>query len=140
FGAAIMLALFFQAARLALVTFDPYLSSYPIAKALKKLPPGTLVFNGQYYAFSSIPYYTGDEPLLLNGRVNNLEYGSYAPGSPAVFIGDPEFLQIWRQPKRAYLVTYDEDRKRLETIVGASYLYLVMTSGGKQLLANSPVR
>jgi 4-amino-4-deoxy-L-arabinose transferase-like glycosyltransferase len=140
FGTAIMLALFFQAARLALVTFDPYLSSYPIAKALKKLPSGTLVFNGQYYAFSSIPYYTDDEPLLLNGRVNNLEYGSYAPGAPAVFIGDPEFIQLWRQPKRTYLVTYDEDRKRLETIVGASHLYLVMTSGGKQLLANSPVR
>ena len=138
-GTAIMLALFLQAARLALVAFDPYLSSYPVAKALGTLPPGRLIFNGQYYAFSSIPYYTDQEPLLLNGRVNNLEYGSYAPGAPSVFIQNPEFIQLWNQPARAYVVTYDEDRKHLETLVGASHLYPVMTSGGKQLLTNLPL-
>ena len=136
-GTAVMLAVFFQAARLALVVFDPYLSSYPIAKALNGLPAATLIFNGQYYAFSSIPFYTDRQPLLLNGRVNNLEYGSYAPGAPDIFIDDARFVQMWSQPGPVFVVTYDEDRKHLEALVGAARLHIVSSSGGKQLLVNS---
>ena len=133
---AVMLVLFFQAARLALIVFDPYLSSFAIARELNALPPANLIFNGQYYDFSSIPFYTSRQPLLLNGRVNNLEYGSYAPGSPRVFIGDKDFVRIWSQPKRAFVVTYDEERRHLEALVGVDKLRLVMSSGGKELLAN----
>src|SRR6185503_10244630 len=78
-GIAVMMALFFHAARLALVTFDPYLGSRPLAEALNAAPPGKLVIDDQYYAFSSIFFYTNRDALLLNGRVNNLVYGSYAP-------------------------------------------------------------
>ena len=39
-AAAIMMLVFFHAARLALVTFDPYLSSRPLAQALIDSPPG----------------------------------------------------------------------------------------------------
>ena len=34
---AIMMVLFYQAARLALIAFDPYLGSYPLAQALNRL-------------------------------------------------------------------------------------------------------
>jgi len=37
-----------------------------------------------YYTYSSIFFYTGRSALLLNGRYNNLVYGSYAPGAPDV--------------------------------------------------------
>ena len=82
------MVIFFQAARLALVRFDGYLGSYPLAQALMKAPPGQLVEANSYYAFSSVFFYTGRTALLLNGRNNNLEYGSYAPGAPDVFIDD----------------------------------------------------
>ena len=48
---ACMMILFFQAARLALVVFDPYLSSRPLASALLAAPDGKLILNGQYYTF-----------------------------------------------------------------------------------------
>ena len=50
-----------------------------------------IIVDSQYYIYSSIAYYTDRPELLLNGRWNNLEYGSYAPGAPNVFINDAEF-------------------------------------------------
>src|SRR6185369_15755140 len=86
-----MMVLFFHAARLALVVFDPYMGSRPLAEALLQAPPGNLIVDGQYYTFSSVLFYTNRRAMLLNGRVNNLEYGSYAPDAPQdVFIKDSD--------------------------------------------------
>ena len=93
-----MMVLFFHAARLALVVFDPYMSSRPLAEALLRAPPGKLIVDDQYYTFSSVFFYTNRTALLLNGRVNNLEYGSYAPDAPQdVFIDDPDLPALWAQ-------------------------------------------
>ena len=53
-----MLVLFFQAARMALVVFDPYMSSRPLADALLRAPEGKLIVDHHYYTFSSIFFYT----------------------------------------------------------------------------------
>jgi hypothetical protein len=135
---AVMMVLFFHASRLALIKFDPYLGSRPLAQALLKSPPGQLILNGEYYSFSSVFFYTGRTALLLNGRVNNLEYGSYAPGSPAVFIGDAQFTELWSKPQRSYVLTDADDLSRLTRIVDTASLHKVAESGGKLLLANQP--
>ena len=49
-----MLVCFFQAARIAMVSFDPYLSSAPLAEVFNRAPGGTLISNGAYYTFSSV--------------------------------------------------------------------------------------
>src|SRR5438067_1632052 len=95
---AVAMIIFFQAARMALARFDSDLGSYPLAQALRKTPPGQLIEADAYYAFSSIFFYTNRTALLLNGRSNNLEYGSYAPGAPQVFIDDRKFQSLWSQP------------------------------------------
>ncbi len=112
------MVIFFQAARLALVRFDSYLGSYPLAQSLMKSPPGQLVEANAYYAFSSVFFYTGRTALLLNGRVNNLEYGSYAPGAPDVFIDDAKFSALWQSHSRCYLLAYGSEKSRLENLVG----------------------
>jgi hypothetical protein len=137
-AAALMMVLFFQAARLALVVFDPYLSSRPLAEALLRAPQGELIVDDQYYAFSSVFFYTGRSALLLNGRVNNLEYGSYAPHAPAVFINDSEFQKLWLTPARYYLVADHSALPRLERLVGRAELNVVASSGGKLVLTNNP--
>ena len=83
-----MMLIFFHAARLSMITFNPYLGSKPLAEALMQAPPGKLIEADAYYAFSSVFFYANRQALLWNGRRENLEYGSYAPGAPAVFIGD----------------------------------------------------
>ena len=132
----VMMVLFLHAARGAMVVFDPYLSSRPLAEALRKSPPGQVIFDNQYYTFSSVFFYAGARGFLLNGRVNNLEYGSYAPGAPTVFIDDAEFQRLWRKPERFYLLVEGPAMPRLEKLVGKEALYQVTTSGGKLLLAN----
>jgi hypothetical protein len=133
---AAMMIVFFHAARLALVRFDPYLGSRALAEALLQAPKGELIVDDQYYAFSSIFFYANRRGLLLNGRVMNLEYGSYAPGAPNVFIDDSELKKIWRVDGRRYLVAAMPAVPRLEKLLGKTALRLVASSGGKFLFTN----
>lgn len=89
-----------------------------------------------YYTYSSVFFYTNRTALLLNGRINNLVYGSYAPGAPDVFIDDAQFRQLWLSPERYYIVAADSAMPRLEKLTGKSPLNVVSASGGKVLLAN----
>ncbi len=77
--------------------------------------------------------------MLLNGRFNNLVYGSYAPGAPAVFMDDPAFQQEWSLPKRCYLVAEAPGVARIEKLIRRADLNLVAASGGKFLLTNHPL-
>src|SRR5262249_17897685 len=105
-AAALMMIVFFHAARMALVVFDPFLTSRPLAEAILRSPEGTLINNRHYYAFSSVTFYTNRDALILNGRFFNLEYGSYAPNAPDVFIDNDRFKQLWQGPQRYYLLAY----------------------------------
>jgi hypothetical protein len=136
FGAALMMVLFFHAARLAMAVFDPYMSSRPLANAILKAPEGTLIIDHHYYTFSSIFFYTDRTALLRNGRFNNLEYGAYAPGAPDVFIDDSQFRVLWQKPERCYIVAMKNVVPKLESLVGAEHLNVVAESGGKVVLTN----
>jgi 4-amino-4-deoxy-L-arabinose transferase-like glycosyltransferase len=134
----LMMVLFFHAARLALVVFDPYLSSRPLAEALLVQPPGQLIVERHLYPFSSVAFYTGLNPLLLNGKRMNLEYGAAAPGAPAVFLNDSEFTAVWTSPKKYYFIARQQEADRIENLVGKEHFATISSSGGKVLLRNSP--
>lgn len=129
-GLALAMALFFQAARWAMVSFDPYLSSRALAEAYLNAPAGRLVLDDQYYSFSSVVFYANADVLLLNGRVNNIEYGSNAPGAPDVFVDDAGFRELWSAPEPVYLATFEERLSELPRgrVIGSA--------GGKVLLTN----
>ena len=133
---AAMMVLFLHASRMALVIFDPYLSSRPIAEALLHAPQGQLIVDGAYYPFSSVLFYSNKDALLLNGRINNLEYGSYAPRSPSVFIDDAAFIRRWSGTIRYYLVTDSSGFARLSALAGAARFHQIAESGGKFLFTN----
>jgi hypothetical protein len=136
---ALAMVLFIHASRAALVVFDPYLSSRPIAAALMRAPKGELIITGAYYAFSSVIFYTGRNALLWNGRYDNLEYGSYAPGSAPVFIDDQQFQSLWNSGERYFVVCDGERRSHLQESAASNRLFLVAESGGKTLYSNLPV-
>jgi len=137
---ATMMVIFFQAARLALVVFDPYMSSRPIAEALNRLPQGEVIIEGDYNSRSSISFYHQDHALILNGRYFVLEYGSYAPDAPKVFIDDNDLLGIWKRPDRYYLVTTNELAPRIRTLAKDLPIYEVISAGGKTILSNQPAQ
>jgi len=130
---------FVHAARLALVVFDPYLSSRPLAEAINHAPPGKLIVDHHYYTYSSVFFYTNRDALLLNARINNLVYGSYAPGAPDVFINDAQWRDLWLAPERYYLVAADSTMPRLEQLVTPQNLTKVTEAGGKFVLTNHPL-
>jgi 4-amino-4-deoxy-L-arabinose transferase-like glycosyltransferase len=131
----VMMLVFLQAARLALITFDPYLSSYQLANALKQAPPGELIEGDAYYAFSATFFYTNQQALLWNGRSANLEYGSYAPGAKKVFIDDAQLKGLWLRPQRTYLLVYGTDMPHLNDLL-ERHFSVVASSGGNYLLGN----
>jgi len=135
-SAALMMVVFFHAARLAMVTFDPYMSSRPLAEALLRAPGGTLIVDHHYYTFSSVFFYTNRDALLLNGRFHNLEYGAYAPGAPPVFLDDSQFKDLWTRPERSYLLARTSVLPRLEKLVGDQQINVVAESGGKFVVTN----
>jgi 4-amino-4-deoxy-L-arabinose transferase-like glycosyltransferase len=133
----VMMVLFFHAARVAMVAWDPYLSSRPLAEAQRASKPGKLIVDDQYYAFSSVFFYANTRAYLLNGRVNNLVYGSYAPDAPKdVFIDDNDFQRMWQSGQRYYLTAAGPALPRLERLVGKSAMYTLAASGGKYLFTN----
>jgi len=140
---SLMAILFFQAARIAMSAFDPFLSSRLLADALLRAPSGKLIVDHHYYWFSSVLFYTNAEnnrgALLLNGRFNNLVYGSYAPGAPDVFIDDAQWKTLWLAPERYYLAIKQDASERLTKLVDPKLLFVVTQSGGKLLLTNHPV-
>ena len=140
FGLAAMMVLFLNAARTAMIVFDPYLSSKELATAIHDSPPGQVILGDQYYVFSSVFYYADlKDALLLNGRYQNLEYGSYAPGAPNVFLSDSELRPLWHSAQRAYLVLEGPKVLGVSQNIGKESMHLVKASGGKYLFTNHPL-
>ena len=136
---AVMMILFCHASRSALAVFDPYLSSRPLATALQHAPDGRLIVDGEYYSFSSVFFYADRTALLLNGRRDNLEYGSYAPlapGAPRIFIDDADFARQWNSAAPYYLLTDQTRLAQVGALVGQQRLHEVAASGGKFLFTN----
>lgn len=139
FATALMMLTFFHAARLALIVFDPFLSSRPLAEAIRKAPPGNLIVDHHYYTYSSVFFYLGRDALLVNGRFHNLEYGAAAPNAPDVFVNDAQFKNLWLSEQRYYLVGNSAAYRRLIPLVGEDNFHEVAASGGKFVWANHPV-
>jgi 4-amino-4-deoxy-L-arabinose transferase-like glycosyltransferase len=136
---AVMMVLFFQAARVALVAFDPYMSSKPLADALNNAPAGQLVVDHHYYTYSSVFFYTNRTAFLLNGRFNNLVYGSYAPGAADIFLTDAQFKKRWGTPDRYYFVADEHGLERIQPTVPDIRANVVVFSGGKFVVTNHPL-
>ena len=137
---AVMMVVFLHAARTAMVTFDPYLSSRPLVRVLEQSPPGDLIIDHHYFWYSSVFFYTDRTALLLNGRFFGMVYGSYAPTSAEPFIDNAQFQTLWQKPARYYLFAKVSQFNDLVRLVGANRLITVSTSGGKMLLTNHPLQ
>jgi 4-amino-4-deoxy-L-arabinose transferase-like glycosyltransferase len=137
---ALMMVLFFHAARVAMIRFDPFLSSRPLVSTLDHSPPGKLIIDHHYFWFSSVFFYTNRTALLLDGRYFGMVYGSYAPGAPDVFLNDDQFRHLWQTPDRYYIFCRNSAAvDHLHQTLGTQELDAVAVSGGKYLLTNHPI-
>ena len=133
---ALMMVVFIQCAHVALGVFAPVLGSKPLADAiLSELKPGEqIVCDGEYANASSVNFYTGQQMLIFNGRINGLWYGSLFPDAAPIFIDDAELARLWTSPGHLYFVTGADDRRAYLEKLGP--VHELARSGGKFLFTN----
>ena len=131
-----MIVLFIECAHLAMGVFYPVLGSQPLAAAIQRtLRPGEqIVCDGEYAGASSVNFYTGQQMLIYEGRINGLWFGSLFPDAPPIFLGGPQLTALWTGPNRIYFVTGKEDRKEFLAKLGP--VYELAESGSKYVLTN----
>jgi hypothetical protein len=91
--------------------------------------------NGDYEAFSSVNYYTHRQMRILNGRRNNIWYGSTFPDAPQIFDNDASFARLWASTTPVLLLTAEDEVPAAAKEHAACRL---AKWGGKLLLTNAP--
>jgi 4-amino-4-deoxy-L-arabinose transferase-like glycosyltransferase len=140
-AAACAMLAFFHSANAAYATFEPRLSSRPVADELLKWlrPDDRLVIYGEFGAGSSLGFYAHRQVWIYNGRYNGLEFGSYLPGAPRIFLTDRDFPDVWNGPARVFLFVPPEQRQHALVRLPFDRAYLVAEKGGKALFVNRPL-
>jgi len=133
-----MMIIFIECAHLALNAFYPILGSKQFAVAIQqRFQPGELIVcDGEFANASSVRFYTGQQLLILNGRITGLWYGSLFPDAPEIFLDDARFAKLWVGTSRVYLVTGDP--KKLASLTSIAPAYLLAKAGGRYVLSNRP--
>lgn len=119
-----------------LSTFYPILGSEPLAKAIRQQwrSGDTVVIDGEYTNGSSVHFYLGEPVYMLNGRINNLWYGSLYADAPHRFETTETFLPLWQAAGRVFFITHDPARTQAwQKAHGGT---VVASSSGKYVLLN----
>ena len=134
-----MMATFLFAVHLAMGIFYPVLGSKALAVAINREFRGSdkIVIDGTHSQASSINFYTGRQLHMLNGRTDNLWYGSLFPDCPAVFEDDSSFKKMWQGESRVFFVVYDPSGKEKLDALASPY-FEIAKSGGKWVYSNRP--
>ncbi|MES2393935.1 MAG: glycosyltransferase family 39 protein [Acidobacteriota bacterium] len=133
---------FLLAAHLGLRTFSPVLTSAQLAKAIApQLQPQDLIaIHGEYESGSTLGFYLQRADIhILEGRSSNLWYGSFFPDSPKIFETPDSLAKKWQGPQRIFLWQSRTDPpSQLPPLPGP--VYILVKSGGKEIVSNQPNR
>ena len=138
-------AIFLIAAHIALVRFGPMLSSQDLAEKIQELEDDrvisrdneVLLYGDQAYG-SSIPFYLGEDVLLVEGRSSSMLFGSTFPDARRIFLSDADLLARWGTGERKLLFVPLEKRDAVDKLLGPHQVLLEETSG-KALLTDRPL-
>ncbi|MGB7022500.1 MAG: hypothetical protein WBD73_01760, partial [Candidatus Acidiferrales bacterium] len=91
---------------------------------------------GEYDAASSIGFYTRRRIWIFNGRYNGLEFGSYYPDAPHIFLDDHTFWPLWNGKERVFLVIPPEETQQALVRMPPKTTFLLAQIGGKAVYVN----
>jgi 4-amino-4-deoxy-L-arabinose transferase-like glycosyltransferase len=135
-------AVFLIAAHIALVRFEPMLSSHAMADTInhiaKKGSDATLILYGDVADGSSLLFYTQRQALLVNGRVSSVLWGSNYADAPHVLISDADLLALWGNGPRRFLFVPGESRDHVAGLLGTR-AYLLQELSDKALYTDRPL-
>jgi len=133
---------FLLAVFLGLRTFSPVLTSAQLAESIAPQvhPQDLIAIHGEYESGSTLGFYLQRTDIhILDGRSSNLWYGSFFPDAPPIFETRQSLADKWNEPKRIFLWqdTQNEDQ---DVFSPPGPVYVLVTSGGKEILSNQPNR
>ena len=138
---ALGMTLTLLAAHEGLVRFNPILGSKGLAEAIlavqhdKPQPNDIILMDGEYTFGSTLTFYTRQTVGVVNGRVNTLWFGGFWPDAPAVFEDEASLRQLWRGPRRVFLMT-PTPASRTSDLLTLGTVNVVASDGGKTILVN----
>ncbi len=139
-------AIFLVAAHIALVRFEPMLSSQDRAEKIQELEDDgnisrdnrVLLFGDQAFG-SSIPFYLGRTVDLVDGRSSSMLFGSTFPDAPHIFLTPSDLLAQWGHGERKILFIPLEKRDEAEHFLRGTRTFLLEETSGKALLTDRPL-
>jgi 4-amino-4-deoxy-L-arabinose transferase-like glycosyltransferase len=133
---------FLLAAHMGLRTFSPVLTSAQLAEAIapQVKPQDLIVIHGEYESGSTLGFYLRRNDIhILEGRSSNLWYGSFFPDAPAIFETPQSIASKWPGPERIFLwQSLTDPPNQLPLLPGP--IYVLVQSGGKEIVSNQPDR
>jgi 4-amino-4-deoxy-L-arabinose transferase-like glycosyltransferase len=138
-------AVFLIAAHIALVRFEPMLSSRALADTFNRYTAPAaadasaelLLYGDQSYG-SSVIFYTGRQAFLVNGRTSSMIWGSDYSDAPRIFLTDANLKARWGQGPRKFLFVPLEFKTQADQVLGNT-TYLVKEISGKSLYTDRPL-
>src|SRR6185437_15668558 len=107
---------------IAYVRFEPMMSSRAMARTINRIaaPQDELILYGDQSYGSSIIFYTRRQAYLVNGRTTSMEWGSYYPDAPKIFLDDAQLLAMWGTGPRKFLFVPPDNgyRRHVEAMLG----------------------
>jgi 4-amino-4-deoxy-L-arabinose transferase-like glycosyltransferase len=142
-------AVFLIASHIALVRFEPMLSSHAMATTINHIVglPGsaagagdnaTLILYGDVADGSSLLFYTQRQALLVNGRVSSVLWGSNYPDAPHVLISDADLLALWGTGPRRFLFVPGDVRSHVASLLGTR-AFMLQELSDKALYTDRPL-
>jgi 4-amino-4-deoxy-L-arabinose transferase-like glycosyltransferase len=133
-------AIFLIAAQIALVRFEPMLSSRAIADTINRIagPQDQLMLYGDQSYGSSVLFYTHRSALLVNGRSSSMVWGSYYPDAPHIFLEDADLLAMWGTGPRKFLFVPGDFHDHVEQLLKGR-LYKLQELSDKTLYTDRPL-
>jgi 4-amino-4-deoxy-L-arabinose transferase-like glycosyltransferase len=124
------------AAHIALVRFEPYLSSRALASRIAAVEqPGdrVMIYGDQAFG-SSLLFYLRQPVELVNGRSTSMAFGSTYPDAPKIFLTGADLERAWMGPRRVFLFVPEDKRAQAEKLIPQRKVFAEMS--GKAVYSN----
>jgi hypothetical protein len=149
---ALTMAVFFIAAHIAFVRFNPMLGSKRMADTIIRdgSPADTFIIYGEQTDASSVIFYThkffhGKPAMVVmprcgqHGEGSTLLWGSCYLDAPDIFLSQDQLSKVWGTGERKWLFAQDFNQAKAEQILG-NRLYPVQYVADKALWTDRPLK
>jgi len=121
-----------------ILIIEPHHSAKSAALALnaQARPEELIVHEGSLEYSGSLPFYTGRQIRVLNGKRGDLDFGSRHPEGQGLFLDDNEFSRLWEGERRVFLVTPLPKNKSIVDRLWEDNIHFLGQYGSRVLYSN----